>query len=111
MKYYEYAKNDINKWKKLIGFKVCNYNTYVGDGVIKDVRLKKDYIYLDIYFPNDKSTGEYMKKYTNYDLEEYCFIEKLDDITEFVEYVRRKKGSIPKKDKEKYFTPIKKKKR
>ena len=26
MKYYEYAKNDINKWEKLIGFKVCNYN-------------------------------------------------------------------------------------
>lgn len=110
MRYYEYAKNDIDKWEKLIGFKVCNHNTDVGDGTIKDVRLKKGYIYLDIYFPNDKSTGEYIKKYTNDDLEEYCFIENLDDITEFVKYVRQKNGNILKKDKVKYLTPIKKRK-
>lgn len=105
MGYYDYAKNDIKKWRILIGFKVNHFNSLLGQGTIIDVYNVKEQIYLKLRFNKNQYDGAKEKIFSNRDIENFCDIENLDSIKTFFEYNKKNPNkNLSKIKKEKYLS-------
>lgn len=104
MGYYEYAKNDIDKWKVLLGFKVIHFNNLLGIGIISDVYSQKGNIFLKIKFAENRYDNYLEKTFLNYILENYCEIENLQSIEGLKQYYEGNSNKkLDNKKKEDYF--------
>ena len=97
IKFIEYAGNDINKWKKILGFNVIHIKIKeIGIGrIIKLKRDKRGEIFITINFKNNHYDSNNIKIIKHSDLEKFCSIYDLNTVTEFMEYINANNGTFP----------------
>ena len=98
IKFIDYAGNDFNKWKKILGFIVIHDIDKIGRGQIIKISRKKGDILFTINFKNNTYDDTNTKIFKPNDLEKYCHICGLEKIDDFLKFVKLKNGSIELKE-------------
>lgn len=86
----DYANNDVDKWKTLIGKKVLHNNNLIGEGIIKDIYSEAKGVYIKILFDTNCFDANKEKILAVSSFENFCTIENLIDIEEFNNFIYEK---------------------